>query len=316
MEAKLYSADFEEERPLTAKKEGSWADCPGGVVWAMQERGDSVSAFQATFAGNVPLGGGLSSSAAIEAATALALSAFFHLDIARRDLAVLCQQAENAFVGVNSGIMDQCASLLCKEGMALRIDCRSLEAEQVPLDLASIGLTLLVCDTQVSRKLGNTGYNDRRRMCEQAASTLGVKQLRDAKVSDLDRLSGEELRRARHVVTENERVLQAVEALGRRDFSRFGQLMYDSHRSMRGDYEISTPELDTFVELAAASDALGARLTGAGFGGCAIALMREADVEGLKSTVLRHFQQRGFQQPVFYVFQPAQGAEIVLNAKG
>jgi galactokinase len=135
-------------------------------------------------------------------------------------------------------------------------------------------------------------------------------------VSDLDRLSGEELRRARHVVTENERVLQAVEALRQHDFTRFGQLMYASHRSMRDDYEISTPELDTFVELASASDALGARLTGAGFGGCAIALVREADVEGLKSTVLQHFQQRAFQQPVFYVFQPAQGAEVVLNMQG
>lgn len=316
VEANFYSVDFEEQCSLSAKKEGSWADYPGGVVWAMQERGHNVPAFSAAFAGNVPLGGGLSSSAAIEAATAIALNAFFHLHISRTDLAVLCQRAENAFAGVNSGIMDQYASLLCEEGMALGIDCRSLEAEQVPLDLAGAGLTLLVCDTQVSRTLGKTGYNDRRQTCEQAASTLGVKQLRDAKVSDLDRLSGEELRRARHVVTENERVLQAIAALRRHDFTRFGQLMYDSQRSMRDDYEISTPELDAFVALASTYGALGARLTGAGFGGCAIALLREADVEGLKSTVLQYFQQRGFQQPVFYVFQPAQGAEVVLNTRG
>ena len=309
--AKLYSADFYEERSLTAKKEESWADYPSGVVWAMQEQGSHVPAFQAAFAGDVPLGSGLSSSAAIEAATALALNTFFHLNISRKDLAVLCQRAENAFVGVNSGIMDQYASLLCKEGMALLIDCRSLEAEQVPLDLARSGLTLLVCDTQVSRKLGNTGYNSRRQTCEQAASTLGVKQLRDAKVSDLDRLSGEELQRARHVVTENGRVLEAVEALRRQDFVRFGQLMYESHRSMRDDFEISIPELDTFVELATAYDALGARLTGAGFGGCAIALMKHEDVEGLKSTVLQNFEERGFKEPVFYVFQPAYGAQVV-----
>jgi galactokinase len=307
---KLYSADFHEGCFLNAKKEESWADYPSGVVWAMQERDLHMSTFQAAFAGDVPLGSGLSSSAAIEAATALALDALFQLHISRKDLAVLCQRAENAFVGVNSGIMDQYASLLCKEGMALLIDCRSLEAEQVPLDLASSGLTLLVCDTQVSRKLGNTGYNSRRQTCEQAASTLGVKQLRDASVSDLARLSGEELRRARHVVTENDRVLQAVEVLRRHDFVRFGQLMYESHRSMRDDYEISIPELDMFVELAAASDALGARLTGAGFGGCAIALIRAVDVEGLKSKVLQHFQQRGFKEPVFYVFQPAEGAEV------
>ena len=309
---KLYSADFQEERPLTTEKKGSWADYPSGVVWALQERGCDVPAFQVAFAGDVPLGSGLSSSAAIEAATALALDAFFHLDISRKDLAVLCQRAENVFVGVNSGIMDQYASLLCKEGMALLIDCRSLEAEQVPLDLASAGLRLLVCDTQVSRKLGNTGYNARRQTSEQAASTLGVKQLRDAKVPDLDRLSGEELQRARHVVTENDRVLEAVEALRRHDFTRFGQLMYASHRSMRDDYEISTPELDTFVELAAKSGASGARLTGAGFGGCAIALIEQADVEGLKSTVLQNFAERGFKKPVFYVFQPAQGAEVIL----
>ena len=309
--AKLYSVDFRDERSLTTKKEEAWADYPGGVVWAMQERGHHVPAFQAAFAGDVPLGSGLSSSAAIEAATALALDALFQLDIPRKDLAVLCQRAENAFVGVNSGIMDQYASLLCKEGMALLIDCRSLEAEQVPLDLASAGLTLLVCDTQVSRKLGSTGYNSRRQTSEQAASTLGVKQLRDASVSDLDRLSGEELRRARHVVTENNRVLQAVEALRRHDFVRFGQLMYESHRSMRDDYEISIPELDAFVEQAAASGALGARLTGAGFGGCAIALMKQEDAEGLQSTVLQNFEERGFKQPVFYVFQPTEGAEVV-----
>lgn len=310
--ATLYSVNFQEERPLTAKKEGSWADYPSGVVWAMKERGYDVPAFQGAFAGDVPLGSGLSSSAAIEAATALALDAFLHLDISRKDLAVLCQRAENAFVGVNSGIMDQYASLLCREGMALLVDCCSLEAEQVPLDLVSARLTLLVCDTQVSRELGNTGYNARRQTSERAAFTLGVKQLRDARVPDLDRLSGEELKRARHVVTENDRVLEAVEALRRRDFARFGQLMYESHRSMRNDYEISIPELDTFVELAAQSGALGARLTGAGFGGCAIALMKQEGVEGLESTVLQDFEERGFKQPVFYAFRPAQGAGVIV----
>ncbi|HJT56074.1 MAG TPA: galactokinase [Ktedonobacteraceae bacterium] len=313
-ESQLYSADFHEQRPLTIQKAELWADYPSGIVWALKERGHTLPAFQGAFAGDVPLGSGLSSSAAIEAATVLALNEFFALDIARKDLAVLCQRAENGFVGVNSGIMDQYASLLCREGMALLIDCRTLEAQQVPLELASAGLTLLVCDTQVSRKLGDTGYNARRQTCEQAASMLGVKQLRDAKVSDLDRLFGEELRRARHVVTENERVLQAVDALKRQNFTRFGQLMYESHRSMRDDYEISTPELDTFVELAAASGAVGARLTGAGFGGCAIALMKPADVEELKSRVLQHFAARGFKEPAFYVFQPAEGAEVVQQA--
>jgi galactokinase len=222
----------------------------------------------------------------------------------------LCQHAENAFVGVNSGIMDQYASLLCRAGTALLIDCRSLEAEPVPIDLVGADLTLLVCDTQVSRELGATGYNARRQTCERAARTLGIKELRDAHIKDLDKLSGEELKRARHVVTENARILEAVEALRRQDFGAFGRLMYASHRSLRDDYEVSTPELDAFVELALQSTALGARLTGAGFGGCALALIRREDVQMLALSVQHYFEERGFKPAVLYSFQPAAGAEV------
>jgi galactokinase len=309
-DAQLYSENFHEVRPLLKKREGSWADYPSGVVWAMQEQGSDVARFRGAFVGDVPLGSGLSSSAAIEAATAFALDAFFHLGIAKKDLAVLCQRAENAFVGVNSGIMDQYASLLCQTGMALLIDCRSLEAEPVPLDLEGAGLTLLVCDTRVSRELGATGYNARRQACERAAHTLGIKALRDAHIQDLDKLSGEELKRARHVVTENVRVLEAVQAVRRQDFAAFGRLMYASHRSLRDDYEVSTPELDAFVEIAMQSAALGARLTGAGFGGCALALIRSEDAGMLALSVQQYFEERGFKQPVLYSFQPAAGAEV------
>lgn len=309
--AALYSADFGEERSLGGEREGRWADYPRGVVWALKQRGYDIPTFSGAFAGNVPRGAGLSSSAAIEAATALALVTLFRLDIPRKELAVLCQKAENGFVGVNSGIMDQYASLLCQAGMALLIDCRSLEAEQVPLDLAGAGLALLVCDTQVPRMLAATGYNARRSACERAASILGVKDLRDAQIADLDKLSGEELKRARHVVTENARVLEAVEALRRHDFVVFGRLMYASHQSLRDDYEVSTPELDTFVALAAQARALGARLTGAGFGGCAIALVKSADAETLEQTVRHQFAVRSFHEPQFYLFQPAAGAEVV-----
>ncbi len=307
----LYSADFQESRPLLSKREGSWADYPSGVVWAMKERGYDVPMFRGAFAGDVPLGSGLSSSAAIEAATALALDALFHLEISKKDLAVLCQQAENKFVGVNSGIMDQYASLLSQAGMALLIDCRSLEAESVPLDITAAGFTLLICDTRVPRELSATGYNARRLACEQAARSLGVKDLRDIQISDLDRLSGEELKRARHVVTENARVLAAVEALRQRDFGAFGKLMYASHYSLRDDYEVSTPELDAFVELAAHLGAPGARLTGAGFGGCAIALVTREDARALEESVRQHFAARVFKQPAFYTFQPASGAEVL-----
>jgi galactokinase len=306
----LYSTDFQERRPLIGKREGSWSDYPSGIVWAMKERGYDIPMFRGVFAGDIPLGRGLSSSAAIEAATALALDALFQLGIARKDLAVLCQRAENAFVGVNSGIMDQYASLLCQAGMALLIDCRSLEAEPVPLDLVGADLTLLVCDTQVSRELSATGYNARRQACERAAHMLGVKELRDASIQDLDQLSGEERKRARHVITENARVLEAVQALRRQDFGSFGRLMYASHRSLRDDYEVSTPELDAFVEMAVQSAALGARLTGAGFGGCAIALIRSEDAGALAQQTRRYFEARGFKQPVFYPFQPAAGAEV------
>ena len=307
----FYSADYQETGPLHEKREGSWADHPSGVVWAMKEQGFDIPSFQAAFAGDVPLGSGLSSSAAIEAATAIVLAALFNLQIEKKDLAVLCQHAENAFVGVNSGIMDQYASLLCQAGTALLIDCRSLEARPVPLPLVAAVLLLLVCDTRVSRELGVTGYNARREECERAARTLGVETLRDARLQDLDRLSSEQRKRARHVITENARVLEAVEALQLQDFVSFGQLMYASHRSLRDDYEVSTPELNAFVELAGQSAALGARLTGAGFGGCAIALIRSEDAAMLIMNVQRYFETRGFKQPVFFSFQPAAGAEVV-----
>jgi galactokinase len=306
----FYSADFEEARPSGAK-DGSWADYPRGVAWALEEAGPEIGAFRAAFAGDVPLGSGLSSSAAIEAATALALDSLFGLGKERKDLAVLCQKAENEYVGVGSGIMDQYASLLCEAGIALLVDCRSLEAQSVPLDLEGAGLSILVCDTRVERGLADTGYDERRRTCEKAAHTLGVDELRDAREEDLGRLSGEELKRARHVVSENARVLEAVEALRAEDFRKFGRLMYASHASLRDDYEVSTPELDAFVDLAGETGASGARLTGAGFGGCAIALMPSADTGALARDVRRRFEERGFEEPAFYDFLPTAGAEVV-----
>ncbi len=307
----LYSTNFDESRPRGGEKDSSWSVYPRGVAWAIGEAGGELGDFRAAFAGDVPLGAGLSSSAAIEAATALALDRLFALGMDRKELAVLCQRAENEFVGVQSGIMDQYASLLCEEGSALLVDCRSLEAEKVPLDLQKASLTLLVCDTRVERGLADTGYNDRRATCERAALALGVEQLRDVREGDLSRLSGDELKRARHIVSENARVLEAVEALRAKDFHELGRLMYASHASMRDDFEISTRELDAFVELAGEAGALGARLTGAGFGGSAVALVSAADVETLAHNVRREFAKRTFEDPVFYEFRPDAGAGIV-----
>jgi galactokinase len=308
-EGGLYSADFDETRE-PEEKDDSWADYPRGVAWAIGENEYEIDAFRAAFAGDVPLGSGLSSSAAIETATALALCTLFGFGIGRKDLAVLCQRAENDYVGVASGILDQYASLLCEAGAALFVDCRSLEAQSVPLDLAAAGLALVVCDTRVERGLADTGYNDRRATCERAARTLGSEELRDATEGDLDRLSGEELKRARHVVSENTRVLEAFEALGNNDFDEFGRLMYASHASLRDDYEVSTPELDTFVETAKEHGATGARLTGAGFGGCAIALVPEDLTDEVTKACGRAFAEYDFEEPAFYEFVPVAGAEL------
>ncbi|HEV2238319.1 MAG TPA: galactokinase [Ktedonobacterales bacterium] len=308
----FYSADFDDARPRPGPREGAWVDYPRGVAWALAEAGMAVPAFQAAFAGDVPQGAGLSSSAAIEAATVLALDALGALGLARTAMAQLCQRAENQFVGVQSGIMDQYASLLGQAGQALLVDCRSLASEAVPLDLAGAGLSLLVCDTGVKRGLAATGYNDRRATCERAATRLGLRQLRDATLADLAQLSGEELLRARHVVTENARVLAAVTALRQHDFAAFGALMYASHASLRDDYAVSTPELDAVVATARAAGAPGARLTGAGFGGCAIALT--ADPAALARAITDTFAARGYHPPTCYVFVPAAGAEVISDA--
>lgn len=306
---RLYSGDFDDERQLRGEP-GGWADYPRGVARVLEEETGRGLAFQAAFAGEVPRAAGLSSSAAIEAATAMALDALFGLGLDRRKMALLCQRAENESLGVQSGILDQYASLLCGEGTALLIDCRSLEAEPVPLDLAAAGLALVVCDTRVERGLASTGYNDRRAACERAAARLGIPLLRDASEKDLGALSGEEFKRARHIVTENARVLEAAEALRAGDFGRLGASMYASHASMRDDYEISTPELDAFVETSRGLGAPGARLTGAGFGGCALALVRAGEARTLRETTARSFEERGFAEPEFYEFRPAAGAEV------
>lgn len=307
----LYSDDFDDGRALWGGRAGGWAEYPRGVARVLQEETGESLEFRAAFAGEVPRASGLSSSAAIESATALALAALFDLGLDRRRLALACQRAENESLGVQSGILDQYASLLCEEGTALLIDCRSLEAEPVPLDLEAAGLTLVVCDTRVERGLAGTGYNDRRAACERAAGRLGLGLLRDASEADLGRLSGEELARARHVVTENARVLESAGALRAGDFDRLGELIYASHDSMRADYEISTPELDAFVGLARERGAAGARLTGAGFGGCALALAGTHEARGLREAAIRRFGESGLIEPEFYEFRPAAGAEVV-----
>jgi galactokinase len=307
-----YAADLEETRalPRGGQPDGSWADYLRGVTWALGRVGVSLPVVDAAVAGDVPQGAGLSSSAALEAAAALALTALARHDLPRRELARLCQQAENEFVGVHSGIMDQYAALLCTEGHALYLDCASLEAEAVPLALEAAGLTLLVVDTRVKRGLGATAYNERRASCERAAALLGLPSLRQAQEADLARLTGEELLRARHVVRENARVQQAVRALWAGDFATLGRLMYASHASLRDDYAVSTPELDAIVACARECGALGSRLTGAGFGGCALVLLASEQVKQTRHAITQRFARQGFTAPAFYPVRPAAGAAL------
>jgi galactokinase len=305
----VYSVDFAESRPSDGARDHSWADYPQGVGRMLAADPDTapLPAWRAAIAGDVPQAAGLSSSAAVECATAVALDALFALRLTRQRLAILCRRVENEFLGLQTGIMDQYASLLCQPQHALLIDCRTLDAQAVPMDLDAAGLALVVCDTQVARGLRDSDYNARRETCERAAWTLGVAELRDARPEDLGRLAGDELRCARHVVGENGRVLRAAAALSAGDYAMLGQLMYASHASLRDDYAVSTPELDAFVEVARACGTLGARLTGAGFGGCAIALIAVGEVEPLASATRREYAQRGYRPPEFYQFHPSGG---------
>ncbi len=307
----LFSADLGEMRPLNDRREGLWADYPRGVFLMLRAAGVPLPAVQMAVAGDVPMGAGLSSSAAIESASALALATLVGSALSRPELARLCQRAENEFVGVSSGIMDQYAALLSEADHALLLDCRSLEAEAIPLDLDAAQLALVVCDTQVRRALRGTAYNARQEACARAAQMLGVALLREAEDADLAHLSGEELKRARHVVSENARVLEAATALRQHDFAAFGRLLSASHQSLRDDFEVSIPALDSFVEIAGQVGALGARLTGAGFGGCAIALIAAVAVDRLREAVDEQFAARQFTAPAWYRIRPAAGAEVV-----
>jgi galactokinase len=282
------------------------------VVWALREAGHGVGGgFDVTVDGDVPEGAGLSSSAALECSVVAALNDLLRLGLADKDLALLAQRAENDFVGLPSGVMDQMAALLCTEANALFLDCRSLAAEQIPLDPAAAGLIVLGIDSRTPHQLTDSAYADRRRACEQAARTLGVPALRDATERDLDRLEGVELRRARHVVTEDARVLRTVEALRAGRVADIGPLLSASHASMRDDFEITVPRVDLIAASAEAAGALGARMTGGGFGGCVLALVPTGREQAVRDAVLAAYEERGFGEPGFFPAVPSQGARRI-----
>ena len=291
-----------------------WAAYAAGVVWALREAGHEVGGLEIAVDGNVPEGAGLSSSAALECSVAAAVDDLLGLGLSRSELALLAQRAENDFVGLPSGVMDQMASMCCTEAHALFLDCRSLHAEQVPLDLARDDLAILVVDTRTPHQLTDGPYAERRRACERAAEILGVPALRD--VTDLDealgRLDDELLRkRVRHVVTENERVLRAVEALHSGRTADLGPLMSASHASLRDDYEVTVPQLDVAAATAEDAGALGARMTGGGFGGCVLALVPAGTQDTVADAVRSAYVREGFSEPGFFAAEPSPGASRI-----
>jgi galactokinase len=293
-------------------KVGGWAAYPAGVAWALGQAGVELGGADLVVDGDVPAGSGLSSSAALECATATALADLGGAGLDRAALAGLARRAENEVVGVPSGVMDQMVSMLGRAGHALFLDTRSLGTEQVPLPLEAAGLCLVVIDTRAGHRLVDGAYADRRAACQAAAAVLGVPALRDATPALLEQhataLGDPGLRRARHVVTENARVLAAVELLRAGDLDRLGPLLAASHASLRDDYEVSSPELDTAVEAAVAAGAVGARMTGAGFGGSAIALVETALAGRVADRARDAFAAAGFGPPQVTTVVPSDGA--------
>jgi len=295
---------------------GGWADYPKGVLWAFLDRGLHPSPINAVLASDVPVGAGMSSSAAIELAFAFAWDTLGEFGISLSDLALLCQKAENEFVGMRCGIMDQYIISLGRRDHALLIDCRSLEYKLVPVPA---GVSLVICDTQKRRGLVDSEYNTRRNECEAGARALGVPALRDVSVETFEARQ-EELgpvtrKRCRHVVTENQRVLDAVDALGAGDLERFGALMNASHVSLRDDYEVSCAELDAMVEAAwRQPGVLGARMTGAGFGGCTVNLVRDEAAETFQHSVAREYTDATGLEPRIYVCAAEDGVRLLRRA--
>jgi galactokinase len=295
---------------LAPGRPDGWAAYPAGVAWALLEAGCPVGGASVAIDADLERGAALSSSAALECATALALTELYRLSVRRPDLATLARRAENEFVGVPSGIMDQSASLLCQEGHALLLDCRSGQTSAVPLDLAAVGLVLLVIDTRVRHALSDGRYAERRRSCEDAARALGVPSLRDVTdTGPVERLADPVLRRrARHVITENARVLETVGLLRAGEAARIGLLLTASHASLRNDFEVSWPQADVAVDAAIAAGALGARMTGGGFGGSVIALAETPRAGTVRAGIEDAFAGHGWKPPRFLDALPSAGA--------
>ena len=305
---KIVTVDISKVKPGLR---GEWERYALGVLWALGVK----EGVDLLIDGHVPLGAGLSSSAALECSVATAMNHLFDLGFNLEELARLTQKAENKYVGVPCGIMDQSVSLMATQGSALLLDCRDLSTKNIPFDVASSGLELLIIDTQAHHALTDGGYAERRASCESAVAKLGITSLRELTMDKLEKSRGllteTEFVRARHAVTEMKRVLECVEALSNSDFEKVGQLINQSHTSLRDDYTVSCPELDTAVEAALAAGALGSRMVGGGFGGSAIALIQASKTTETIKAIEKAFSIKGFKAPRFFTSLPSQGAELL-----
>src|SRR5712691_2203396 len=292
---------------LPARRQGNWTDYVVGVAREIDQLHETGPGFDAFVASDLPVGSGLSSSGALDVATAVALMAARGIEMPALETAQLCQAAENGFVGARTGIMDPFTVLKARGGNAILLDCRSMRDEQVPLPDG--GYAWLLADSRVRHELASSAYNERRRECEAAAAALGLSSLRDAVEADLPRIPNPvDRRRAQHVVTENSRVLEAADALRRRSPRGLGPLLYASHESLRLDFAVSCRELDCLVELAAGMpQVIGARMMGGGFGGCALVLVEAAGLDDVQQHLAEGHSDEFHKAPEFYRVRSVDG---------
>ena len=305
---KIVTVDINNVKPGL---KGEWERYVLGVLWALGVK----EGVDLLIDGHVPLGAGLSSSAALECSVATAMNHLFDMGYNLEELARLTQKAENQYVGVPCGIMDQSVSLMATQGFALLLDCRDLSTKNIPFDVASSGLELLIIDTQAHHALTDGGYAERRASCESVVAKLGITSLRELTMEQLEKSRGllteTEFVRARHAVTEMQRVLDCVKALSDSNFELVGELLNQSHASLRDDYTVSCSELDTAVEASLTAGALGSRMVGGGFGGSAIALIQASKTTETVKAIEKAFSSKRFKAPRFFTSLPSQGAELL-----